>query len=328
MAISERLKRIRRLAGLSQVQLANQVGVSEMTVRRWENGERDPGASALKLIAEVLDTSVAYLVGETDELNSQISFGQRIKNFRGDRAIKEIADKVGISEELYTDIEEGRFLDIDQYLLQIAKALDVTLAELLGGVLDPKTGQIVITRTLYPNPQDLQKVRNMLEAPKPPEVKSDGNLISVTWVPVIGPEVKACCGVGNLYAEDVEWKISGYYPVPDSYLIGYQWQTDGFHSMAVEGDSMEPKIHDGDLVLFAKLDLLTGDFVVLKYNGRLIVRAIKFFTREKIQLSPLNDEYEKIDIDLTDREDESTEFYVLGKVLMRLPKPEKLTGLY
>ena len=56
--------------------------------------------------------------------------------------------------------------------------------------------------------------------------------------------------------------------------------------------------------------------------------AIKFPSKTKARLTPLNDDYDKIEIDLADEGGESTEFYVLGKVLLRLPKPEKVTGLY
>jgi phage repressor protein C with HTH and peptisase S24 domain len=66
MAISEKLKERRKVAGLTQVQLANQVEASEMTVRRWENGERAPNSDMLLKIALVLKTSVAYLMGERD----------------------------------------------------------------------------------------------------------------------------------------------------------------------------------------------------------------------------------------------------------------------
>jgi transcriptional regulator with XRE-family HTH domain len=59
-ARSGRGARIRRVAGVTQAQLAREIGVDPMTVSRWERGERVPRdaqairyARVLALLAEV-----------------------------------------------------------------------------------------------------------------------------------------------------------------------------------------------------------------------------------------------------------------------------------
>lgn len=146
-------------------------------------------------------------------------------------------------------------------------------------------------------------------------------------MPVVGPHVKACCGRGNAYAEDVVWEEIGQCPVPFYMVNGYAWQvgSNGIRVIAVEGDSMEPRIHDGDWVLFADTRLSNGDIGLVKYEGRLMVRGVLFEGNDKVLLRALNKDYDEILVDLTD---EGVEFCILGKVLLRLPKAERVTGLW
>ena len=65
MKISDRVKTLRDLRGLSQGDLAQIIGVDVNTIWRWENGRSSPARSIQKL-AQALDTTTAYLLGETD----------------------------------------------------------------------------------------------------------------------------------------------------------------------------------------------------------------------------------------------------------------------
>lgn len=66
MGVSNRIKELRERAGLSQIELANMVGVDANTVWRWENDRSSPSRS-IQSLASALKTSVAYLMGETDD---------------------------------------------------------------------------------------------------------------------------------------------------------------------------------------------------------------------------------------------------------------------
>lgn len=63
MNIAEKIKRQRKANGLNQEELAERLGLSITTIRRWEWGRRAPNAVILPKLAEVLNTSVAYLMG-------------------------------------------------------------------------------------------------------------------------------------------------------------------------------------------------------------------------------------------------------------------------
>ena len=66
MTVGERMRTARKNR-FTQAKLAEAIGVHEMTVRRWESGPRVPNADDLKKLAAVLDTSLAYLLGEVDD---------------------------------------------------------------------------------------------------------------------------------------------------------------------------------------------------------------------------------------------------------------------
>jgi SOS-response transcriptional repressor LexA len=65
MKINERIRNLRKTK-MTQADMATAVGVSLKTIGRWESGERIPDAEELTKVASVLETSVAYLIGESE----------------------------------------------------------------------------------------------------------------------------------------------------------------------------------------------------------------------------------------------------------------------
>lgn len=66
MKLNQTIKRLRKDKKITQEQLAELTGVSLMTVRRWEWGETSPNSNVLDRLAEVLETTPAYLLGDMD----------------------------------------------------------------------------------------------------------------------------------------------------------------------------------------------------------------------------------------------------------------------
>ena len=62
-----RLREQREILGISQEKLAEEVNVHVNTIRRWEQGKQVPDITKLNLLAEALNTTIAYLSGETRE---------------------------------------------------------------------------------------------------------------------------------------------------------------------------------------------------------------------------------------------------------------------
>ncbi len=62
----ENLRKLRENAGLSQQKLANQLGLTQQSIHSYESGIYEPDIATLKQLAAYFDTSVDYLIGNTD----------------------------------------------------------------------------------------------------------------------------------------------------------------------------------------------------------------------------------------------------------------------
>ena len=67
MEFSERLKNLRKQAHLTQVDVAEKLGISQPAYASWERGLKKPTQENLVKIAQILNVSIDYLVGNSDE---------------------------------------------------------------------------------------------------------------------------------------------------------------------------------------------------------------------------------------------------------------------
>ena len=66
MEFSERLRNLRKQAHLTQVDIAEKLGISQPAYASWERGIKKPTQGNLVKIAQILNVSVDYLVGNSD----------------------------------------------------------------------------------------------------------------------------------------------------------------------------------------------------------------------------------------------------------------------
>ena len=67
MALSDRIKNCRQSAGLSQEKVAELVGVSRQAVTKWETGQSAPSTEKLFRLAEILGTTVDFLLADEEK---------------------------------------------------------------------------------------------------------------------------------------------------------------------------------------------------------------------------------------------------------------------
>jgi transcriptional regulator with XRE-family HTH domain len=70
--IPERLVSVRELLCLSKAEAARRIGLTAASYVRYEAGDRSPSPQVLQSIAEGLETSVAFLSGETDDISPDL----------------------------------------------------------------------------------------------------------------------------------------------------------------------------------------------------------------------------------------------------------------
>lgn len=72
MNIGDRIKEVRLRSGLTQEALASQMGIAKTTLTGYEKGYRDPKSDKLAKIAIICDTTVDYLLGQTQEIRKPV----------------------------------------------------------------------------------------------------------------------------------------------------------------------------------------------------------------------------------------------------------------
>ena len=79
--IGERIRSLREYNGISQVKLADMVGITKMTLSKYEHNLSEPRGMVIALLSESLNTSADYLLGLTEDPSSYgKGFGFEYKN--------------------------------------------------------------------------------------------------------------------------------------------------------------------------------------------------------------------------------------------------------
>ena len=84
----ERLKQLRKEKGLTQVTLAETLGVSKGTVAMWETGKRMPGFDMLARLSELFDKRVDYIIGTSEDHRSATLIEEEVAQL-GEWAVEE-----------------------------------------------------------------------------------------------------------------------------------------------------------------------------------------------------------------------------------------------
>ena len=67
MEFAERLKTLRKQVKLTQAQIAEKLNISQQAYASWERGVKKPTQENLVKISQILNVTVDYLVGNSDE---------------------------------------------------------------------------------------------------------------------------------------------------------------------------------------------------------------------------------------------------------------------
>ena len=71
MKLNEKIIYLRKKAGMSQIDLADELGVSRQTVSKWETGESNPEITKLPQLAKTFDVTVDWLLSEEEPVTQK-----------------------------------------------------------------------------------------------------------------------------------------------------------------------------------------------------------------------------------------------------------------
>lgn len=140
---TERIKRARKAAKLTQEELAIKVNTTKGTISNYENGHSTPSNQMLVELSEVLNVTTDYLLGKVDieVTNAQLfNIGDKIKKLRVGRNItqKHLGEMFGLAESTIGMYERDERKPDYETLIRFANHFDVSVDCLLGNDRDNK----------------------------------------------------------------------------------------------------------------------------------------------------------------------------------------------
>ena len=64
--VATRIKELMRENNLTQVKLADKIGLKQNTISAWLLGKKEPSIRSLWLLADIFNTDIDYIVGRKD----------------------------------------------------------------------------------------------------------------------------------------------------------------------------------------------------------------------------------------------------------------------
>lgn len=102
---TKRLKQARKLKSMTQIELAEAVGVSQSAPSQWERGVKEPTLSNLYVIAKVLDCSPGWLLG-TDSSSKPNSLNALLIDPATPYGLRDLANSKELSQALDIQLDE------------------------------------------------------------------------------------------------------------------------------------------------------------------------------------------------------------------------------
>lgn len=260
-----------------------------------------------------------------------MKLGDKIKQFRLEKKLtmQQLADLSGKSKGYISMLEKGinpqtqKPIEPSLEAIQsIAKSLKVDLEDLISNTEDvirlPKLNNSLvenITATVTKLNEENQNktyqyAKNLLHFQNRTVQE-----VSIKYKPKELTEIlvteKVAAGVGYSYGNN---EVSSFYTDRED-LMQYDMATRVF------GDSMEPELLDGDIILLKQgYDNVNGDIYVIDYDGKSYVKKL-YNDGNRFVLKSINKKYSDIIIYTSDIQD--TYFNIVGKVVDNFTPVEK-----
>lgn len=140
----KRLFDLREYKDLSQIKLADYLGITQQTYSLWEKGTKIIPLKHLNSLSNFYEISMDYIVGLTDEKNNSSiikltelnknEIGSRIKKIRENNnlTLRDLAKELNTTSSTISAYETGKTLILTAFAYQICIKYNVSLDWLCG----------------------------------------------------------------------------------------------------------------------------------------------------------------------------------------------------
>jgi len=212
--------------------------------------------------------------------------GGRIKQVRGRENQREFAKMLGFSSSYLSEVESGKTKPSLELLLKISQFTRYSLHWLVTGegpmVIEPSESMVKEGSALYGAPGEYTSVP---QAAFVDDMRSEGEGIDE--------------GTSTTYAFRRTWLQS-------------KGKLENFVLFAVRGDSMDPTITDGDLVLIdrSKKQVVAGTIYTLRTKNAIMVKRLQPTGATRVKVMSDNKLYDSYEIDL-----DTGDIEIIGQVI-------------
>ena len=340
------LSRLRKQKGLKQGELANFLGVAQSTLSGWENGKFEIDDKNKIKLADFFGVSVDYLLGrETSsarlwagndtyaprkEVSILFSYNLKALRKRVGLTQVELARKLHVANGTIAMWETGKREPNFETIQKIAEIFDVSIDDLIGNhCMDNRLRQLRIKSglsqkeladRLYVNQTAVSQLERGITTPNQNTLIKLCDMYGVTidyilgYSPDIAPRKKGV-KIPVLGRVAAGIPVEAVQDVIDYEEIDEEMaKTGDFFALQIKGDSMEPKISSGDVVIVRKQDVVdSGDIAIVMVNGD--DATCKKFVKHKngVSLVSMNPAYTPMFYTMD--EVESLPVRVLGRVM-------------
>ena len=190
----------------------------------------------------------------------------RLKSLRTERKISQtaVAQYLGVTRAAYNSWEKGKYVPNKKNLEELAAYFNVETTFF-------ESEYEIVNKYLQLNEINQKKLLTM------------ANELYVSQLYKYQVHAKLSAGLGNFYYEDYEFDTV-YFNKDISYDIA-SW---------IDGDSMEPKYHSGDVALIKKTGYdFDGLVYAVVYNEETYIKKV-FLEENTVRLVSINDNYKDI----------------------------------
>lgn len=137
-SFGERLILLRESHGVTRTEVASAIGVSKVTIWKWENDQSFPRPDKLRRLASTFGISASLLARPLEDLSQpliNLSFGERLSALRKQRhlTLTKVGSAIGVSHVLMCNWEKGRGYPDQEKLRKLADVLQVSVFLLAHG---------------------------------------------------------------------------------------------------------------------------------------------------------------------------------------------------